>query len=105
MNAPDWLPGVVLCIGILMISINFWYIVYVPQKYKKEGFDSNEKVSDTDAAHAYRTLLTYMKGNTQKTLKIIADFTNRVYGSSLPVLDSFDPRQIMDNFVNPITGM
>jgi hypothetical protein len=59
----------------------------------------------TEAAQSYRTLLLYMKGNTLKGLKIINDFNTRVYGSCAPVPDTFDPRTIMDNFVNPISGM
>ena len=125
MKAPSWLPGVVLCVGLLLISINFWYLVYVPSKYKMEGFDAaqvesltnslvssamsssnTEKVpTDTEAAQMYRNLMIYMKNNTQKSVKISNDFNNRVYGQAFPIPDSFDPRKIMDNFVNPITGM
>jgi len=116
MDVPNWLPSLVLCIGVLLISINFWYLVYMPQKYKEEGFDSNqytitnlinsEKLpTDDEVAIAYRTVLVYMKSNTLKSLKIIADFTTRVYGNSIPVPDSFDPRTIMDNYRNPITGI
>lgn len=123
MKAPTWLPGLVLFIGVMMISINFWYVVYIPQKYKKEGFatqaeqinnivtsvittSSNEAVPlDSDAAQAYRTVLLFMKGNTLKGLKIIKDFNTRVYGQSLPVPDTYDPRNLLDGFVNPITGM
>ena len=118
MDIPNWVPSVVLFIGILLISINFWYLVYIPQKYKEEGFDSaqnavsnainivtNNSPTDTDAAIAYRTVLVYMKNNTLKSLKIIADFTNRVYGNPIAVPDTFDPRNIMNNFVNPLTGM
>jgi hypothetical protein len=125
MKAPSWLPGVVLCIGLFMISVNFWYLVYVPSKYKMEGFNNaevsrltNEVVasamsvttaeripSDNEAAASYRNVLLYMKGNTLKGLKIVNDFNTRVYGSAQPVPDSFDPRTIMDNFTNPISGM
>ena len=124
MKAPTWLPGLVLFIGVMLISINFWYVVYIPQKYKKEGFDtqqsdhinnivtsiittsSNEGVpSDSDAAQSYRTVLLYMKGNTLKGLKIINDFNTRVYGQSLAVPDTYDPRNLLDGFINPITGM
>ena len=42
MKAPHWLPSVVLCIGILLITLNFWYLVYVPSKYKMEGFNNDE---------------------------------------------------------------
>lgn len=114
MNAPVWLPKVVLFIGILLISLNFWYLVYIPKK--KEGFDTNilsnafvvkpeKPPTDTEVAIAYRTVLVYIKHNTLNGLKIINDFSKRVYGSSNPVPDSFDPRTIMDNFINPVTGM
>jgi hypothetical protein len=67
---------------------------------------TTEKVpSDTEAAQMYRNLMIYMKNNTQKSVKISNDFNNRVYGQAFPIPDSFDPRKIMDNFVNPITGM
>jgi len=125
MKAPEWLPSVVLCIGILMISINFWYLVYVPNKYKLEGFNSpdiqnlsndiisnafsaagTEKVpSDTEAAQNYRNVIIYMKNNTMKGIKIIDDINKRVYGHTTPVPDTYDPRNLLDNFVNPITGM
>ena len=116
MIVPNWLPNLVLFVGILLISINFWYLVYMPQKYRDEGFDSTENIisniinsekppTDVDAAIAYRTLLVYMKSNTLKSLNIIADFTNRVYGAPMSVPDSFDPRTIMDNYRSPITGM
>jgi len=108
-----------------MISVNFWYLVYVPSKYKMEGFNNdevhrltNEVVasamsvttteripSDNEAAASYRNVLLYMKGNTLKGLKIVNDFNTRVYGRAQPVPDSFDPRTIMDNFTNPISGM
>jgi hypothetical protein len=121
MNAPKWLPGVVLCIGIMIISINFWYLVYVPSKYKMEGFSADdihslastivsnkppEKIpTDVEAAQSYRNLLLFMKENTLKSVKIINDFNMRVYGTTTPVPDTFDPRTLLDNFKNPITGM
>jgi hypothetical protein len=125
MKAPLWLPNVVLFIGVILISLNFWYIILVPEKKRKEGFDTSqvsnitnqivsraltvnttEKApSDIEGAQAYRTVLLYIKYNTLKGLKIINDFNKRVYGTEQPVPDDFDPRTIMDNFVNPITGM
>ena len=108
MDTSKPLVQIVLFLGILLLSINFWYLAYVPSKYKKEGFLGliGEKVpTDTEAALAYRTLLAYMKNNTLNSIKIINDFTTRVYDKSIPVPDSFDPRNILDNFKNPITGM
>ena len=110
MDTSKPLVKLVLFLGILMLSINFWYLIYVPTKYKKEHFQMNklfgEKTpTDTDAALAYRKLLVYMKNNTLNSIKIIDDFTTRVYDKSIPVPDSFDPRNILDNYKNPITGM
>jgi len=125
MKAPLWLPNVVLFIGVILLSLNFWYIMLVPEKKRREGFDTSqvanltnqlvssaltvtttEKVpTDNEGAQAYRTVLLYIKSNTLKGLKVINDLNTRVYGSAPPVPDSFDPRTIMDGFVNPITGM
>jgi hypothetical protein len=61
--------------------------------------------SEAEAAQYYRSLLVYIKNNTLKGIKVINDFHKRVYGTTEPIPDSFDPRTILDNFVNPITGM
>lgn len=113
MKAPDWLPSVVLTVGLVLITINFWYLVLVPQRQKKqvEGYISGvvspdvDSPSEAEAAQHYRSLLIYIKNNTLKGVKVINDFHKRVYGKIEPIPDSFDPRKIMDNFVNPITGM
>lgn len=115
MKYPDWLPQppiLVLTIGLLLITINFWYLVLVPQRQKKrvETFvndlvASTDSPSEAEAAQLYRSLLVYIKNNTLKGIKVINDFHKRVYGKTEPIPDSFDPRNILDNFVNPITGM
>lgn len=113
MKAPDWLPGVVLAVGLLLITINFWYILLVPQRNKRsvEGFvgdmisGNTDSPTEAEAAQQYRSLLVYIKNNTLKGIKIINDFHMRVYGNTEPIPDSFDPRRILDNFINPITGM
>lgn len=111
MKAPDWLPSVVLTVGLLLITFNFWYLVLVPQRQKKrvESFVNDLVTTDSpteaEAAQHYRSLLVYIKNNTLKGIKVINDFHKRVYGNIEPIPDSFDPRNILDNFVNPITGM
>jgi hypothetical protein len=123
MKAPNWLPNLVLCIGLLLISINIWYVVYIPRKYKKEAFvnadisdtvnnllNNNTNIasnppSDLEVVQNYRKLLLYIKGNSKNGLKIINDFSTRIYGKITPIPSSFDPRTVLDGFKNPINGM
>jgi hypothetical protein len=125
MKGPAWLPGTVLFIGVLLITIQFWYIVYV-SKNKKEGFDATsqqvslitseilsrtaqtEKTnppSDTEAAQYYRALLVYIQSDYGKGLRLVYDLNKRIYGKYDAVPDSFDPRKILDDYKNPIAGI
>lgn len=119
MKVPDWLPGAVLVLGICLITANFWY-----HKMAKEGFendnvnlityqilkdtaDKQEEKPPTDiqVAQYYRGLLMYIKSDFTKGLQIVYDLNKRVYGSYKAVPDTFDPRKVMDDYKNPLTGL
>lgn len=124
MKCPSWLPGLTLCLGLIILTAQFWYIIYV-SKTQKEGFDTAQQVglitsqilgataqaekesppSDMEAARYYRALLIYLQSDYTKGLRIVYDMNKRVYGKYEPVPNDFDPRKILDNFKNPITGL
>jgi len=124
MKGPAWLPGTILFIGVLLITIQFWYIIYI-SKTKKEGFDTSQQVSlitseilaktaqtekanppsDTEAAQYYRALLLYIQSDYGKGLRLVYDLNKRIYGKYDTVPDNFDPRKILDNYINPIAGI
>lgn len=112
MKLPAWAPGVVLCIGVLAMTINLWYLLYKSRcPIKTEGFisipsDGLEETapSDKDIAGIYRQLMLYVKSDYAKGLKIVYDMNKRIYGKYDKVPDDFDPRRIMDNWNNPLAS-
>ena len=111
----DFVPGIVLCIGVTLITLFFWYNVT-----KKEGFDNpiltqilqntadqQEEIpmTNTQAASNYRALLVYIKNDFSNGLKLVYDLNKRVFGKTERVPDTFDPRLILDNYKNPIAGI
>lgn len=79
MDLPVWVPSVVMFLGILLISLNFWYLVYVPKTQPTLSV-SNKPVSDEEAEEAeeaeevYKKLPIYIQSNLEKGRKIINDF-------------------------------
>lgn len=114
----DWLPSVVLLLGIALLSANFWY-----HKTSKEGFNEDvnlvtynllKKVNepeeekpptDTEAAIYYRALLLYIKSDFTKGLSFVYDLNKRIYGRHTVAPNSFDPRKVLDDYKNPLTGI
>ena len=112
------LPGVVLIVGISLLTFYFWSSLL----NKKEGFINQDLINNivqnsvnnpiqetpidsTKAAIYYRALLVYIKSDFSKGLKLVHDLNKRIYGQSSRVPDDFDPRTITDNYVNPIAGI
>jgi hypothetical protein len=133
MKTPAWLPEAVMFVGVGLITLYFWSSIYNSRiahlKNKgHEGFlDSgvtqqvglitseiltgNAKAekevppTDQEMALAYRKMLVYISNNFSKGLVMVYDLNDRVYGRHDKVPDNFDPRKLMDNFKNPITGI
>jgi len=112
---PDYIPGIVLCFGVTLITVYFWYKVT-----KREGFDNpiltqilqtaadeqeEKPMTSTQAAANYRALLVYIKNDFSNGLKLVYDLNKRVFGKTDRVPDTFDPREILDNYKNPIAGI
>lgn len=97
MDLPVWVPSVVMFLGILLISLNFWYLVYVP-KIQPTKLVSNKPVTDEEAEDAYKKLLIYIQSNLEKGQKFINDFKRRT--------DNFaelsDEQTIMEKYRNPL---
>ena len=70
MDLPVWVPSVVMFLGILLISLNFWYLVYVP-KTQPTKLVSKNPVTDEEAEDAYKKLLIYIQSNLEKGQKTI----------------------------------
>ena len=121
MKTPVWAPGVLLAIIVLVLTIHFWYLLY--RSKAREGFDNSQMAaianqivgsanlspenppSDTEAAKIYHSLLLYIKNDYTKGLKFVYDLNTRIYGQAERIPGDFDPRKILDNYVNPLTGM
>ena len=97
MDLPVWVPSVVMFLGILLISLNFWYLVYVP-KTQPTKLVSKNPVTDEEAEDAYKKLLIYIQSNLEKGQKFINDFKRRT--------DNFaelsDEQTIMEKYRNPL---
>ena len=61
--------------------------------------------SDTEMAKNYYNFLLYIKTDYSKGLKFVYDLNTRVYGSATKIPDNFDPRTVLNNYVNPLTGL
>ena len=122
----------VLVVVVLLLTVNFWYMFYRSYTKAREGFadssssssSSNQLASlanqvlgstdtlapetpptDTEAAQLYYKLLLYIKTNYGNGLKIVYDLNMRIYGSASKMPDNFDPRTVLNNYVNPLTGI
>lgn len=117
----------VLVVVVLLLTINFWYMFYRSYSKAREGFaDSSSSQlaslanqvlgstatlapetppTDTEAAQLYYKLLLYIKTDYGKGLKFVYDLNTRIYGSATKMPDNFDPRTLLDNYVNPLTGI
>ena len=114
----SWLPGVILVIGVMLITAHFWGSLL---STKKEGFLNQDilqqvlqntaeeqqetPINETQAAQYYRALLVFISKDFSNGLKIVHDLNKRVYGQSSGIPDNFDPRRILDNYKNPIAGI
>jgi hypothetical protein len=124
MKLPTWLPSAVLFIGVTLLTVNLWITLYKAKMIGHEGFvsaevqritseiisdatkDPEEKPpTDLQAAQAYRSLLLYIKSDFTKGLLFVYDMNKRIYGRAATVPDSFDPRKVMDDYKNPLTGL
>ena len=125
----------VLVVVVLLLTINFWYMFYRSYSKAREGFadsgmsgmsgsSSNQLANianqllgststlapetpptDNEAAQLYYKLLLYIKSNYGNGLKLVYDLNRRIYGSATKIPDNFDPRTVLDNYVNPLTGI
>lgn len=100
-----------------LMTAAFWFY-----STRKEGFDNTQAIvdsvigstaeatqqdkppTDTEAANHYKALLVYISTDFPKGLRIVYDLNKRVYGSAKKVPDDFDPRDVIKNFKNPISG-
>ena len=120
MRTPDWVPATVLSLSVLLLTIHFWYRFY----RSREGFEGSQLAnladqvlgsagviapqpppSDVEMAKNYYNFLLYIKTDYSKGLKFVYDLNKRVYGSATKIPANFDPRTVLDNYVNPLTGM
>jgi hypothetical protein len=115
MQIMPYMPGIVLVIGVILITVHFYHMISVS---KEEGFTSIEDAistarnSQTDKpptadqmASIYKSLLLYIKSDFSKGLLYVNDLNKRIYGKSDRVGDDFDPRKLLDDYKNPITGL
>ena len=119
MKLPAWAPGLVLFIGVLLMTLNLWRILLSGKCKLQEGFASpaaglNDLLSsaveeekppnETEAVNIYRQLLMFVKKDYTKGIKIVYDMNQRIYGKYDKIPNDFDPRKVLDNWKNPLTG-
>jgi hypothetical protein len=97
MDLPVWVPSVVMFFGILLISLNFWYLVYVPKTQPSLSV-SNKPVSDEEAEEAYKKLLIYIQSNLEKGQKIIDDFKKHTNNFA----ELSEEHTVIEKYRNPI---
>ena len=101
------------------MTANLWYVI-ISSRRCKEGFAGNpaqalnslisaageeeKPPSETEAVNIYRQLLLFIKSDYTKGIKIVYDMNNRIYRKYDKIPDDFDPRKVLDNWKNPITG-
>jgi hypothetical protein len=111
------LTSIIVIAAISLMTGIFWYCAT-----NKEGFDGTQALidgvigstlaetqkdkppTDTEVVNHYKAILVYISTNAPKGLKIVYDLNNRVYGKVTKVQDDFDPRDVMKNYKNPISG-
>ena len=112
-----WLPSVLVMLAITLMTATFWFYAT-----NKEGFDNTQALidgvigstiaetqkdtppTDTEVVNHYKAVLVYLSTNAPKGLKMVYDLNKRVYGKVTKVPDDFDPRDVMKNYKNPISG-
>jgi len=125
MKIGDKLPGIALVIGVSLITLFFWATLlktgsnksviatepFINQEIINQVIQSSSEVeeekpiSSTQAATYYRALLVYLKSDFTNGLKLVHDLNKRIYSKKFPIPDTFDPRTVMDNYLNPIAGI
>ena len=115
MQLISYAPSIVLVLGVIAITMNFFFLL---SKNNNEGFinvdvaiaeakksmEDNPPTND-QMAGIYKSFLLYIKSNSSNGLAYVQDLNQRVYGQKTNVSDDFDPRRILDNYKNPITGL
>jgi len=110
----DWLANTVLVLGVTFLTLLFWKKLFIKEGFNNvilnqilEGAKEQEEkpITATQAAIYYRALLVFIKSNFADGLKIVYDLNKRVYGHAQQVPETFDPRQILDDYKNPIAGI
>jgi len=113
MQLKEYLPNIILVLGVIFITLYFYH-----RLSNNEGFididnaikiakNSTKETPPTDDQMAgfYKSFLLYIKGDFSKGLPYVYDLNKRVYGTYSSVNDDFDPRKLLDNYKNPITGL
>ena len=108
-------PRIVLVLGVIIITIYFFYML---SKSNEEGFiNIDDAISeakntmkdspptDDQMAGIYKSFLLYIKNDFSKGLTYVHDLNKRIYGRTESVDDKFDPRKLLDNYKNPLTGL
>lgn len=110
-------PGIVLTIGVLLITLHFWYSLlnknepFINQSIINniiaESAEAQEEkpINATQAATYYRALLVFIKSDFSSGLKLVHDLNKRIYGQPFRTPEDFDPRKITDDYINPIAGI
>lgn len=113
MQLKDYLPNIILVLGVIIITLYFYH-----RLSNNEGFmnidsalaiakNSSKDTPPTDDQMAgfYKSFLLYIKSDFSKGLRYVYDLNKRVYGTYSRVNDDFDPRKLLDDYKNPITGL
>jgi hypothetical protein len=86
MDLPVWVPSVVMFLGILLISLNFCYLVYLPktqptppvinkQITDEEAEEAEAEEAEAEEAEAYKNLpILSIQSNLEKGQKTILHF-------------------------------
>lgn len=111
----QYMPSIILIIGVILITAHFFHVLL---KTNHEGFTSideaisvaknsqNDKIPTNDEmAKYYKMMLLYIKSDFSKGLLYVYDLNKRIYGKTEKVPDDFDPRKLLDDYKNPITGL
>lgn len=110
----DWLASTVLILGVTFLTMLFWKKVFIKEGFNNPILDQilevarqqeEQVITPTQAANNYRALLVFIKSNFSDGLKLVYDLNKRVYGRAERVPETFDPRQILDDYKNPIAGI
>jgi hypothetical protein len=114
MKFQDYAPNIVLIIGVISITFYFFYKI---RQSNADGFiditsaisiakesQKDKPPSNEEMANYYKMLLLYIKSDFSKGLLYVYDLNKRIYGKADRVPEEFDPRKILDDYKNPVTG-